>query len=178
VNIDLDVVLIRGAPGAGKSTLGRRLRAALTAAAVVEVDDLRTMLSQVDWANRRHHDQALAGMFALARGLLGAGVRPVVVIDTLSRSRMLHVHTWLEGEGYRHHTVSLWVEPSQLRARLEQRESGFREWEPSAVLNDEVLATRWPQETLLDAGALGRDELADRVLRCLADLRAPEEVAS
>lgn len=178
MNIDLDVVLVRGAPGAGKSTLGRRLRKTLTQAAVVEVDELRAMLSQVDWASRRHHDQALEGMFALVRGFLGAGVRPVVVIDTLSRSRLLHVRAWLDREGYRHHTLSLWVEPSALRTRLEQRESGFREWEPSAVLNDEVLATRWPQETLIDAGTLGRDELAELVLRRLTtDLQA-REVAS
>src|SRR5690606_23873995 len=86
MNVELDVVLVRGAPGAGKRTLGRRLRKALTAAAVVEVDDLRAMIAQVDWTSRRHHDQALEGAFALVGGLLGAGLRPIVLIDTLSRS--------------------------------------------------------------------------------------------
>ena len=168
MTIELDVGLVRGAPGAGKSTLGRRLRKLLSAAAVVEVDELRAMISQVDWTSRHHHDQALAGTFALVRGFLGAGLRPVFVVDTLSRSRLLHVRSWLVQAGLHHRTLSLWVEPAVLRARLEQRTSGFREWEPTAVLNSEVQDHRWPDEILLDAGALAPDELAARALHYLA----------
>lgn len=175
---DLDVVLVRGAPGAGKSTLGRRLRKALTAAAVVEVDDLRAMIAQVDWTSRRHHDQALEGAFALVGGLLTAGLRPIILIDTLSRSRHAQVRAWLEREGHRYHSISLWVEPSALRMRLERRESGFREWEPSAILNAEVLATRWPHETLIDAGALGPDAVSELVLRQVATASRDRKVGS
>jgi adenylate kinase family enzyme len=178
MGVELDVVLIRGAPGAGKSTLGRRLRKVLTAAAVVEVDDLRAMLTQVDWTSRCHHDQALAGAFALVGGFLRAGLRPIVLIDTLSRSRHAQVRAWLEREGHRYHSISLWVEPSTLRARLEQRESGFREWEPSAVLNAEVLDTRWPHETLIDVSALGPDAVAELVLRHLTALPREQGVGS
>lgn len=178
MSVELDVVLVRGAPGAGKSTLGRRLRKGLTGAAVVEVDDLRAMLTQVDWTSRHHHDQALQGAFALVGGYLSAGLRPIILIDTLSRSRHAQVRAWLEREGHRYHSFSLWVEPSVLRTRLDQRESGFREWEPSAVLNAEVLATRWPHETMIDAGALGPEAVAELVLSHLASTPRDQEVGS
>jgi len=46
----LDVLILRGAPGVGKSTLGRGLRRQLDHGSVIEVDDIRGMLARVDLA--------------------------------------------------------------------------------------------------------------------------------
>jgi predicted kinase len=85
------ILLLRGAPGTGKSTTALALSARLGGPprlAVVEVDDLRGDLWHVPPALRleddeRHHI-ALAHAARIARALLGAGVRSVVVVDTFS----------------------------------------------------------------------------------------------
>lgn len=85
-----DVLLLRGAPGAGKSTTAAALSRLLggpPALAVVEVDELRGDL----WRTPAHrlddvekHHTALVHAARLARALLGAGVRRVCVVDTFS----------------------------------------------------------------------------------------------
>ncbi|MEQ1735938.1 MAG: AAA family ATPase [Rhodoglobus sp.] len=171
MNPGLDVLVLRGAPGVGKSTLGRGLRRALARGAVVEVDDLRAMITQVDWSNRAHHDLALeVAQVALAR-FVALDARPAVLVDTFSRGRLTAVQTRLDDAGLRHHTVSIWVEPTVLAARLEARTAGFKDWEPSRILNEEVRANRYPHEQLVDATALDPEALLRQVL----DLIGPDQ---
>lgn len=164
-----DVLLIRGAPGVGKSTLGRSLHRALSAGAVVEIDDVRSMIAQVDWSSRAHHDTALTAALAAVDGFLRAGARPAVLIDTFSRSRLNTVQAELERAMRSHHTLSLWVEPEILRKRLEARTSGFKEWEPARVLNEEVHGSRYSRETLVDVTGLGHDEILALALAAVMD---------
>lgn len=166
---NLDVLVLRGAPGVGKSTLGRGLRRALTRGAVLEVDDVRAMLSKVDWADRHQHDVALAVGLDTVCGFIEHGRRPVILIDTFSRSRLRGVQARLDGMGLRHHTLSLWLEPSLLAARLESRTSGFKEWEPSRILNDEVRANRYRAEQLVDVSALDREAVLTFALEVLGE---------
>ena len=164
----LDVLVLRGAPGAGKSTLGRHLRKALPSGAVIEVDDLRGMLAQVDWSSREHHDIAMSVAMEALLGFLGVGVRPVVLIDTFSRSRLHAVQARLDRSGLRHHTLSLWVQPDVLKARLEARTTGFKDWEPSNILNDEVASNRYPFERLVDATPLTPEAVTALALELVA----------
>jgi predicted kinase len=165
----LDVLVIRGAPGAGKSTLGRGLRRALANGAVLEVDDFRGMLSQVDWSSRAHHDVALDAALAAITAYLAHGRRPVVLIDTFSRSRLTSVQQRLGGADLHHHTLSLWIDPDVLAVRLEARTSGFKEWEPSRVLNDEVRTNRYPAEHFVDATSLDREAIVELALAVVAN---------
>lgn len=160
----LDVLVLRGAPGVGKSTLGRGLRRALVTGAVVEVDDVRAMIAQVDWSSRAQHDLALeAAQVALTR-FVALGARPAVLVDTFSRGRLTAVQAQLDAAGLRHQTVSIWVEPTILAARLEARTTGFKAWEPCRILNDEVRTNRYPHEQLVDATALDPEALLGLVL--------------
>jgi hypothetical protein len=164
----LDVLVIRGAPGAGKSTLGRGLRRALTCGAVLEVDDFRGMLCQVDWSFRGDHDVALDAALAAIPAYLAHGRRPVVLIDTFSRSRLTSVHARLTKADLHHQTLSMWVEPTVLAERLAARTSGFKEWEPSRILNEEVRTNRYPAECFVDATALDRVGVVELALATIA----------
>ncbi|MBK9032268.1 MAG: AAA family ATPase [Myxococcales bacterium] len=165
----LDVLVIRGAPGVGKSTLGRGLRRVLEQGAVVEVDDVRAMIAQVDWTSRAHHDVALDVALAAIERFVAIGTKPVALVDTFSRGRRTSVQGRLDGAALRHETVSLWVAPAILAARLEARTTGFKDWEPSRILNDEVRANRYRHERLIDVTALDREA----VLGVVIDLVRP-----
>jgi hypothetical protein len=168
VSQTLDVLVIRGAPGAGKSTLGRGLRRALTSGAVLEVDDFRGMLCQVDWASRDDHDVALDVALEAVRVCLAHERRPVILIDTFSRSRLKSVLEHLTRSDLHHRVLSLWVDPTILELRLEARTSGFNQWEPSRILNEEVLTNRYPEERFVDATLLDRVAVVELAVACVA----------
>lgn len=164
----LDVLVLRGAPGVGKSTLGRGLRRQIEHGSVIEVDDIRGMLARVDWTSRVHHDIALSVALDALLSFLRADVRPVVLIDTFSRSRLQGVQSRLDEARLRHYTLSLWLEPEQLAVRLRERKSGFSDWEPSRVLNDEARTNRYPNEEMIDTTPMEPDAVLSFVQALLA----------
>lgn len=121
------ILLLRGAPGTGKSTTALALSAHLGGPprlAVVEVDDLRGDLWHVPAALRlddgeRHH-VALAQAARVARALLGAGVRRVVVVDTFSACGVEAFRGALRCD-VRVAEVVLYAEPEEHARRLETR---------------------------------------------------------
>lgn len=122
------ILLLRGAPGTGKSTTALALSDRLGGPprlAVVEVDDLRGDLWHVPPALRleddeRHHI-ALAHAARIARALLGAGVRRVVVVDTFSARSVEAFRLALRCD-VRVAEVVLHADPGEHARRLETRE--------------------------------------------------------
>ena len=83
-----DVLLVRGAPGVGKTTACRKLRKLIPEGAVIEVDALRGMIAGVRWVDTEHHLVALDHALLLIRAFLEKGFRPVVLVDTFSRGKL------------------------------------------------------------------------------------------
>jgi predicted kinase len=142
------ILLLRGAPGAGKSTTAAALSACLGAPpriAVVEVDDLRGDLWHVPSALRlddgeRHH-LALAQAARIALALLGAGVRSVVVVDTFSARGVEAFRAALRCSTEVREVV-LHAEPEEHARRLETREGAhaFRDARVALAMARELLS--------------------------------------
>lgn len=128
------LLLLRGAPGAGKSTTARELVRRLGGppeAAAVEVDELRgdlcsTPALRLDDAERHH--VALVHAARLARSLLGAGVRRVVVVDTFAPAGVLAFRTALHVD-VEVQTIVLHAPPDEHARRVASRqgEHAFRD---------------------------------------------------
>ena len=141
------ILLLRGAPGSGKSTTAAALSARLGGPprlAVVEVDDLRGDLWHVPPALRlddgeRHH-LALAQAARIARALLGVGVRRVVVVDTFSVRGVEAFRAALRCD-VRVDDVVLHAEPEEHARRLETREGehAFRDAQVALGMARELL---------------------------------------
>ena len=84
----IDLLIVRGAPGVGKSTAVRRLRKHIAGGAVIEVDSLRGMIAAVQWVNTEQHWVALDLARVLITSFLTKGYRPVVLVDTFSRGKL------------------------------------------------------------------------------------------
>ncbi len=161
----VDVVIVRGAPGVGKTSAVRALRKRISAGAVVEVDHVRGMIAGVRWIDSEHHLVALGVTRGIVQSFLARGFRPVVVVDTFSRGKLKQFVADLTGElDVRYRIASLHAANEALLARIEGRPANeFREPAISLRLNEEILQNRYPHEELIDTTELAPADVAERL---------------
>jgi hypothetical protein len=161
-----EILLLRGAPGSGKSTVAALL-AKHHEAAVIEVDDLRGELWRVPAVSGlsepdRHH-LALAQAAGMALALLRAGCRPVVV-DTFNTRCVEVFQQALRGRAAMR-LRALVVEPLELARRLVERPEVlgvFRDVVVSAQFNAELFAA--PAWTRIDTTGIAPRLVAELVM--------------
>lgn len=163
--ITVDLLLVRGAPGVGKSSAAKLLRKLIPAGAIVEVDHVRGMIAAVRWIDSEQHLVALAVTRSIVRSFLEQNFRPVVVVDTFSRGKLKAFVEQISAEiGARHRIASLYAEEATLVARVNDRpQNEFREPEISAKLNQEIFKNRYDLEELIDTTNLSPTEVAARL---------------
>jgi predicted kinase len=171
-----DVIIIRGAPGVGKSTLAKALASHFPKGVRLEVDTLRGMVISVDWTNQQEHKDLLLVAARLTRHFLGLGYRPVIVVDTFSGDK---VKPFLDAlnearPGLQVKTFALHASPEVLAQRLSARpEDQFKDFAISKKLNSDVLKIYRPEDTLLDASRLSVQELVKAVITDFDPLGKP-----
>lgn len=167
-------MLLRGAPGVGKTHAARGLAEALGSGAVIEVDQLRAMFARVDWGNRQQHDASLRGAMAIAYEFLEAGVSPVVIVDNFGRDSVERALTGLSGADVDVRVVSLWAEDATLLERLDTRSGGFQDRHLARLMNEEVRMRRVPHDHLLDTTGLTEEAVVSSLSVLLAARGAHE----
>lgn len=168
-DLAVDVLLVRGAPGVGKSTSVRVLRKRIGSGAVIEVDHVRGMIAAVRWVDTEQHLAALGVTRGIVQGFLSRGFRPVIVIDTFSRGKLHQFVADLSSEiDARYRVASLHAEDDTLLARVAGRPANeYREPDVSLLLNEEVRKNRYPREELVDTTHLSPGDVATRLLDIL-----------
>ena len=161
----VELLLVRGAPGVGKSSAVSRLRRNIPGGATIEVDDLRRMIAGVQWSGREHHTLAIEHARLLAESFFARGFSPVVVVDTFSRRLAEPLATQLR-RIFR--IASLHAAPHILERRIEGRPvSAFRDVSVSLALNAEVLRERLSNDELIDTTHLDVDAVSSRLAMLL-----------
>ena len=166
-----DVIVIRGAPGAGKSEAAKCLAARLGRGARVEVDTLRSMIVPVTWTDQGEHIAVLALAGSVVSGFLRMGHRPVIVVDTFSGDKL---GKFLEDLGTANpgatvRSFSLAPNRSALRARVEHRPDGeYKDLRVCEKLNEDVVRRLIPGELLIDNSNMTPEESVDVILRACA----------
>jgi len=166
------LLLLRGAPGVGKTHVARCLGEQIGTGAILEVDRFRAMFVAVDWSSRVQHDAALLATMAAARALVVAGVSPVVVVDNFGRDSATRALTTLEDITVDRLVVSLWVEEATLRDRLDARGGGFQDRPLAALMNTEVYEMRIGGDLLVDTTGQSPEDVAGIIMDILAGTAA------
>src|SRR4051812_35009310 len=84
-----DIIILRGAPGSGKSETAKSLSQWFPKGVRLEVDTLRQMVVSVDWKNQQEHINMLQASAGLVYDFLKCGFSPVIVVDTFSGDKVI-----------------------------------------------------------------------------------------
>ena len=168
--VSADVVIIRGAPGAGKSQAAKALTPLFPHGAKVEVDILRKMVISVDWKNQQEHINLLQVAARLTHDFINLGFRPVIVVDTFSGEKFIRfIDTLRQMDGSLAIKIfGLYASDEVLRTRLEARPSDeFKNFCICKKLNEDVLKIKHPGEFQIDTCGLSPRQTAEEIYKRL-----------
>lgn len=165
-----DLILLKGAPGVGKSTTAKLLAHHCPSGVRIEVDTLRQMVISVDWTNQAEHRSLLRLSAKLAAGFLYSGCSPVILVDTFSGDKIEGFRAAFRAEcpQSRVFVAVLHATDDVLRQRLASREGeAFRDITIAMRINQESVKGAQPFETLIDTSSLVPPEVANAILAAI-----------
>lgn len=157
-----DVIIIRGAPGSGKSSVARHVTRRLTSGATLEVDVLRRTIHGICWEDHDVHLEAIYAAMGAAHRYLDRGRSPIVFVDTLGFGRLELVLAALGSMPTGVH--SLVCRDPQLTIRLGLRVSGYRNVRDARRFNKHIAADPVRQETIIDTTWARPGTIAKQIL--------------
>lgn len=147
-----DYIVLRGAPGAGKSTTARALMRRLRGGVTIEVDEVRKMINGVVWESHQQHFDAIGAAAEAAKAYLASGYRPIVFVDTLAFGGLEIALKALNSESVS--TYSLVCSRFSLALRLWRRFGGFRDSAKSARIDSHLRLTASHPSEIIDTTAM------------------------
>jgi broad-specificity NMP kinase len=167
-----EVIIIRGAPGSGKSQTAKSLCRYFHEGIRLEVDTVRQMVISVDWTNQAEHIQILEIATEMVHRFQMIGFRPVIVIDTFSGNKLEKFLDDLKRRGKKKYAIkifSLYCSDQELKQRLESRtDNGFKDYKISNDINNQTRKEIYADEIKIDTTGLSQDESAERVYKALS----------
>ncbi len=148
-----DVIIIRGAPGVGKTELSKALAKYYPQGSRVEVDALRKMVISVNWTDQAEHIKLLGLAARTTADFVEAGFSPVIVVDTFSGDKVAGFRARLEvlRPGISYRIFALHASADVLAGRLAARPEGhFKDLGIALKLNEDVLKFSHEAETRME----------------------------
>jgi len=165
-----DIIVIRGAPGVGKSQAAKCLESFFPKGVKIEVDVLRKFVISVDWTNQQEHKSLLLVAARLAHEFRTFGFAPVIVVDTFSGDKVkgfFEALRKLRGD-LKIEQFALYAAENVLKERLEKRSGDeFKDFAISQKLNADVLKPSNDEARRIDTSQLTPRGTADRILSLL-----------
>ncbi|MDQ3110276.1 MAG: AAA family ATPase [Bacteroidota bacterium] len=162
---DLQLIIVRGTPGAGKSSLGRRLKKRFPSGALIEIDNFRGMLNNVNWDDEQQHFIALEAAAASAIIFNRSGFEPVIVVDMFMPYKLKFFLEKVNVRNYK--IISLLVNENVLEKRLTERKEGFKDVAKGNSLNKMILEHSIENEIRIETSEIDKNAVLEIALRKL-----------
>ena len=168
--MNTDVIIIKGAPGSGKSETADVLSANFPKGVKIEVDYLRGMVIFIDWEDLDEHIKSLEIAANLTLDFLKFNYKPVIVIDTFSMGKeYIFINTLLDNRDNLNIKIfGLYVNEDELKKRLGERSSEqYRNFILSNEVNKEVINSKDENLIIIDTTDKTAEETSNTILRSL-----------
>ncbi len=165
-NKRIDIIILKGAPGSGKSQTAKSLSQFFPNGVRMEVDTLRQMVIAVDWKNQAEHINILQASTGLVYDFIKLGFSPVIVVDTFSGNK---IKEYLKRVYELDNTLSvkifaLFTTEEELKKRLELRPNEeFKDFGISKKLNEDTIKHKDGNEVQIDTTGLLPIETANSI---------------
>lgn len=172
-NIDIDIIIIRGAPGSGKSQTAKCLAEFFPQGVRMEIDKLRSMVISVDWTNQTEHINILEISTKLICDFLEIGFKPIIVIDTFSGDKILKFLTDLQEINNELNIAAfgLYTSTKELTKRINKRKKGeFKDVAICLKLNEDLLKIKSENEMQIDTTSRKPQETAQTIINQMNNL--------
>lgn len=168
-----DIIIIRGAPGSGKSQTAKSLSKYFPKGVRMEVDAIRKMVISVNWTNQQEHIEMLHASTKLVFEFLNLNLRPVIIIDTFSGDKILkYINTLYQfDKDISIKVFGLITTNDELKNRLELRkENEFKDFYVSKKINDDIKKFKYKAEQLIDTTGITSIETSDIIYKNLSQI--------
>ncbi|MEZ4830070.1 MAG: AAA family ATPase [Bacteroidia bacterium] len=161
-----DIIIIRGAPGSGKSETAKSLSKHFPKGVRIEVDTIRNMVISVDWKNQQEHIDMLQVSTKLVFEFLNFGFNPVIVVDTFSGDKIKRYLETLyqQDENLSIKIFGLFTTDEELKRRLDLRKyPEFKDFPICKRLNNDVLKWKHESEFQINTTGLSPTQTAEKI---------------
>ncbi len=159
----MDIIIIRGAPGSGKSQTAKSLSEFFPKGVRVEIDNLRSMVISVDWKNQMEHIEILRISTNLVCDFINLGFSPLIVVDTFSGDKIVNYLEVLNklNSSLSIQIIGLYTSKEELYKRILSRdENEFRDNGICQRINQEVIDKKYENEFQINTTGLLPNETA------------------
>lgn len=155
-------LIIRGAPGTGKSKTASQLARHFPNGATIEVDLVRRMMNGIVWHRHQQHFDAIHVTVHMAQAFAARGYAPVIIVDTLGFGAL---EMALEEFGEESVGVySLICDPVLLTLRLWRRLGGFRDAKKGRRFNAHIMSEGRGESEPINTARLKPHAVCRRIL--------------
>lgn len=154
------VIVIRGAPGIGKTTTGRLLKNLNTGTSHIDVDRLSRMFNGERFIAGENYQylHAIDHAGEISSWLIQRGIGPVIVSDVFVESVYERFVNKLQGANIL--LFTLIADNSILGRRMAERDSGYLNFPVARDINNNMISSRLHNELLIDTTHIGPTEVA------------------
>ncbi len=161
-----NLLIIRGAPGVGKSAVGKLLADHFKNGVSIEIDEVRRMINGVTWCSTREHLDAIKATDSLMRSYFQSNYDPIIILDTLSQGTIGMILDNLPPE-VEYKVISLFADNMIIKDRIMARNQGFMDYTLSFKVNAAIIGEIIGNNHLVDTSYLAVTEVFDKIIRLL-----------
>jgi broad-specificity NMP kinase len=158
-----EILIIRGAPGVGKSSIGKLLTQYFRNGVTIEIDEVRRMINSVTWTNTKEHLNAIEATGTLVLSYLKLQYSPVIILDTLSEGTIRIILDKIP-TNITCKTISLTATEEKIRERIAKRNEGFMDYEISFKVNSSIIKENLENNFLIDTSELSVEEVFEKII--------------
>jgi broad-specificity NMP kinase len=164
-----DLVLVRGAPGVGKSSLADSLKNVFPQGVSIESESIWKSLNIIDWLDEKQSVDAIISSLNVANDYLQRGYKPAVVVDVFYGDRINNAIDQVKKvtSSQSFCVITLLCENEELDRRIHSRLIGWTDLPTSMECNESIKSFRAENEIQINTTYLSPEEVQQETVKHL-----------